>query len=196
MPKIVDHDEQRRVIAGHVFQWIADYGIHTLSQRNVAKVSGRSKGNVQHYFPDKNSLILGALKHVTVRRLEREKRYLNQEDPLMVLRRRMFDVLPLDKTRANEWRVRLALYLYATRDAPMARYLDKYAKEVFRRGVEDIRRCQAEGRIRKDLDPGTTFQRLQNIVSGIAVANLVNGEVLRPRDQRKTLEAEFASIEV
>ena len=52
MPKIVDHEAQRRLIAQAAVEWIATHGVETLSQRNVAALSGRSKGNVQHYFPD------------------------------------------------------------------------------------------------------------------------------------------------
>ena len=58
MPKIVDRDQQRREIAAQAAKWIAKRGLETLSLRSVAASHGCSKGMVQHYFLDKEELLL------------------------------------------------------------------------------------------------------------------------------------------
>lgn len=195
MPKIVDHDEQRRLIARAAAQWIATHGVETLSQRNVAAVAGRSKGNVQHYFPDKASLMFGALRQVSGEREERERSTPSgSDDPLGAIVRRLYAVLPVDQQRADEWRVRLSLYIYAVRDPEMQSYLADHADKVLQRGVEDLRAAQVRGDVRTDIDPRVTFRRLSAAISGIAVAALANGGALSPDEQREMLDEVLRSI--
>jgi len=196
MPKIVDHEEQRRIIAKAAVRWIARHGLETLSQRNVAALSGRSKGNVQHYFPDKNALMFGALRHVSEERAERERTAAGPEEagPLASLSRRLHAVLPIDADIADAWRVRLSLYVYADRDPEMQAYLAQHAEAILARGTEEVRAAQVAGEIRGELDPRLTFQRLSAAVSGIAVAALANGGALSADEQRAMLAEVLKSI--
>ncbi|MET0270821.1 MAG: TetR/AcrR family transcriptional regulator [Sphingomonas sp.] len=188
MPKIVDHDQQRREIAKAAIRWIADHGVDTLSQRNVAALSGRSKGAVQYYFPDKASLMFGALRQVSEERQERERAGpAAAADPLETLARRLVASLPIDRERADEWRVRLSLYLYAARDETMQAYLADHAEAILAHGAAEVAAAQASGAIHRGLDPRVTFRRLSAAVSGIAVARLATGELLDEDEQRAVL---------
>lgn len=192
MPKIVDHDEQRRQIASAAIEWIALHGVETLSQRNVAATTGRSKGNVQHYFADKAALMLGALMRITEIRQAREKTL--GIDPFDALSERMFAVLPVNEDRAKEWRVRLSLYVYAVHEPAMQAHLVAHAAEILERGTADVRNCQAAGRINPVLDPVVTFRRLSAAVSGIAVAALATGGRLNVDEQHAILAEVLRSI--
>jgi AcrR family transcriptional regulator len=197
MPKIVDHEEQRRIIAKAAVEWIATHGLETLSQRNVAALAGRSKGNVQHYFPDKASLMFGALKHVSGERQGRERPTggdAADADPLAAIGKRLAAVLPTDPKRADEWRVRLSLYVYANRDPEMQDYLADHAEEILERGTADVRAAQEVGAVAADLDPRVTFRRLSAAVSGIAVAALANGGRLTAEEQEAMLNEVLRSI--
>lgn len=194
MPKIVDHEEQRRLIARAAVQWIAKHGLETLSQRNVAALAGRSKGNVQHYFADKASLMFGALRQISGERELRQSTPDNNGDPFGSIIRRLYAVLPIDAQRADEWRVRLSLYVYAERDPEMQTYLAAHAAEVLQRGIEDLRAAQERGEVRADIDPRAAFRRLSAAVSGIAVAALANGGALCPDEQHEMLADVLRSI--
>jgi len=197
MPKIVDHEEQRRIIARAAVRWIATHGVETLSQRNVAALSGRSKGNVQHYFPDKYALMFGALRHISGEREERERVGAGGDggaEPFASLSRRLHAVLPIDADIADAWRVRLSLYVYADRDPEMQAYLAQHAEAILVRGTDEVRAAQDAGQIRRDLDPRLTFQRLSAAVSGIAVAALANGGALSADEQRAMLAEVLKSI--
>ena len=57
MPKIVDHDERRRMIAAAVTDIAATDGLGDVSFRTVAERAGVSVSLVQHYFGDKANLL-------------------------------------------------------------------------------------------------------------------------------------------
>ena len=61
MPKIVDHDERRRMIAAAVTDIAASDGLGDVSFRTVADRAGVSVSLVQHYFGDKANLLATTL---------------------------------------------------------------------------------------------------------------------------------------
>ncbi len=64
MPKIVDHEKQRQSISATVARVVAERGLENTTLRNVASHHGCTKGMVQHYFADKEELLLAALAYV------------------------------------------------------------------------------------------------------------------------------------
>src|SRR3954463_15893549 len=71
MPKQVDHEQRRRVLAEAVFAVIGTRGFEAVSLRDVAEQAGFSMGTVQHYFPAKQQMLLFALGHMRERVLAR-----------------------------------------------------------------------------------------------------------------------------
>ena len=49
MPKIVDHDERRRVIVEALWRVVARDGAHEVSVRHVAAEAGMPKSSIGHY---------------------------------------------------------------------------------------------------------------------------------------------------
>ncbi|MFZ8925766.1 MAG: TetR/AcrR family transcriptional regulator, partial [Candidatus Nanopelagicales bacterium] len=49
MPKIVDHDERRRIIVEALWRVIARDGAHEVSVRHVAAEAGMPKSSIAHY---------------------------------------------------------------------------------------------------------------------------------------------------
>ena len=64
MPKRVDHARQRRELAATAAAVVADAGLEQTTLRAVAARHGCTKGMVQHYFADKDALLLLSLIHI------------------------------------------------------------------------------------------------------------------------------------
>lgn len=61
MPKIVDHNERKKLIAKATWKIISEEGLQGVSVRSIAKEANTSLGAVRHYFNTQEQLIEYAL---------------------------------------------------------------------------------------------------------------------------------------
>lgn len=84
MPKIVDADDRRVLVADAVFQVIGERGLAQASLRNVAQAAGLALGSVRHYFDNQAELMVFALRvnseRIHVRALDKLEAL--EEEPL------------------------------------------------------------------------------------------------------------------
>ena len=64
MPKIVDADSRRALIAEAVIRLIVRGGIEEASLRNVAAESGLNIGSVRHYVDGYEGMLIDAVRHM------------------------------------------------------------------------------------------------------------------------------------
>lgn len=57
MPKIVDHDEHRKVLLKACFELFARKGFRNVTMREIAQETGVSTGALYHYFPTKEHIL-------------------------------------------------------------------------------------------------------------------------------------------
>lgn len=99
---------------------VADQGIDCATVREVARVAGVSIGTVQHHFPTKDAMLLGAFTDV-VRRIRTRLEGIELGDDvrrnvLVVLE----EILPLDERRSNEARIQLGFAVRAIHEPSLA----------------------------------------------------------------------------
>jgi AcrR family transcriptional regulator len=104
MPKLVDHDERRRLIAQAAWRVISRDGVRAASVRTVAAEAGLSTGALRHYFDDHASLLLFAARHSLELMAARVFRHLSSADaePRASVQACLEELLPLDEQRAAE----------------------------------------------------------------------------------------------
>ncbi|MEU8183242.1 TetR family transcriptional regulator C-terminal domain-containing protein [Micromonospora sp. NPDC049044] len=116
MPKKVDHQERRTLIADALMRVAADQGLEAVSLRHVAAAAGVSAGMVQHYFRTKDEMMTFALSVVRERSQLRVTEALARlgEDPppRLLLRTMIAALLPLDEGTRDDGRVALAFLAY------------------------------------------------------------------------------------
>ncbi|WP_250004204.1 TetR/AcrR family transcriptional regulator [Actinoplanes sp. M2I2] len=125
MPKKVDHEGRRRLIADALMRVAAEQGLEAVSLRHVAAAAGVSTGMVQHYFRTKDEMMAFALSAVSERsqaRISAAVEPLGAEPPPRDLLRAMIAaLLPLDEPAREDGRVALAFLAYtAVRPAASA----------------------------------------------------------------------------
>jgi AcrR family transcriptional regulator len=125
VPKRVDHQERRRLIADALMRVAADQGLEAVSLRHVAAAADVSAGMVQHYFRTKDEMMAFALAVVRERAEARVtaavQRLGDDPSPRQLLRTMIAALLPLDGEARDDGRVALAFLAYtAVRPAAAA----------------------------------------------------------------------------
>ncbi|MFD5317668.1 TetR/AcrR family transcriptional regulator [Streptomyces sp. NPDC127098] len=171
MPKRVDHEERRRLIAGAVRRIAADRGLEAVSIGEVAAEAGVSKGLVQHYFPSRDAM----LRYTTRTLRDQVEARVGTETGggRNGLRAALVALLPLDAESRTEALVANAFVVRALKDPEIA--------ERFRAGHAQLRgavaamvaAAQRSGDLCAKLDPDREADLLLALVAGLADAVLL-----------------------
>lgn len=125
MPKIVDHDERRELIAEAAWRVIERVGPDGASMRVIAREAGFTTGVLTHYFRDKREL-MGFVFGLVVDRSTSRMAEAAQKSPLDALA----ELLPLDATRRLETTVWLSLMSASLHDPDLSRELKQRYQAV------------------------------------------------------------------
>ncbi|WP_306364061.1 TetR/AcrR family transcriptional regulator [Nocardia sp. CC227C] len=171
MPKRVDHEQRRRLIADAVRHIAADRGLEAVSLGEVAAAAGISKGLVQHYFPSRDAMLryaTGTLRDQVDNRVRTEF-----AGGLTGLRAALVALLPLTDESRTDALVANAFTVRALKDPEIA--------DRFRVGHSQLRDAvaamvtfaQADGDLRAKLDPIQEADLLLALVVGLGDAVLL-----------------------
>ncbi|RSM86331.1 TetR family transcriptional regulator [Kibdelosporangium aridum] len=171
MPKRVDHEQRRRLIAGAVRRIAADRGLEAVSLGEVATEAGISKGLVQHYFPTRDAMLrytTGTLRDQVETRVQPQF-----ASGLTGLRAVLVSLLPLDEESRTEALVANAFIVRALKDPEIA--------DRFRVGHEQLREAvaamitaaQEDGDLDAKLDPIQEADLLLAVIAGLGDAVLL-----------------------
>lgn len=117
MPKIVDHDERRRLIADAYAAVVRRDGLAAASVRTVATQAGLSPGAMRHYFDSQSALTCFVADELGRRLTDRVAQLAaTGGDPVRVLE----ELMPLDDRRRGDFAVWLALVVGGLQDPALA----------------------------------------------------------------------------
>lgn len=174
MPKVVDHEERRRELAGAVWRVILRDGVEGVSVREVAAEAGWSTGALRHYLGTKEALLVAAARLLEDRVVRRLESRAGGRTPREAVRAALCEVLPLDEERRIECRVWLA---FANRSLVDARIADEHRGLLFD-GIRELcgritHEMSGIGMLAPGLDPDVEAARLHAVVDGLAVHGLL-----------------------
>jgi len=111
MPRTVDHAKRRVELIAAGWKLIARDGLEMATMRRVAAEAGCTTGMLTHYFADRQSLLVGALRGAHERAAARMiSAAVDAESDFDRLERVVMESLPLDDVRTQEWRIWLAFW--------------------------------------------------------------------------------------
>ncbi|MEU4694241.1 TetR/AcrR family transcriptional regulator [Actinoplanes sp. NPDC023714] len=189
MPKIVDHEERRRELAGAVWRVITRDGVAAVSIRAVAAESGWSSGALRHYFATRDELLAFACEQVLTRVTERITGLGPASEPIDAVRRLLLETMPLDEERHIEASITFAFLALGLGDPALAAVQRKIL-------IEMAGLCRdVVGYLRPDLTPEEQLsqaRRLNAVIDGLSVHVLAGH--LTPTDAAAELEAHLATL--
>src|ERR1700754_297226 len=112
MPKKVDHQARRTLIADALMRVAAEQGLEAVSLRHVAAAAGVSAGVVPHYFRTKGEVMgfaTNVVRERSQKRIESALAALGPDPaPRLFVRTMLAALLPLDAATREDGRVALA----------------------------------------------------------------------------------------
>lgn len=189
MPKIVDHEEQRQLLSATVALVVAESGLEHTTLRTVAARHGCTKGMVQHYFADKEELLLAALDYIEDRCEARLPEEGGDMEGLELLQARLMAQLPVNDDLLDEWRVRLAFFTLAGQSGEVREVLAERQAERRNAGLRLLRQAQKARKMKKDLSPANCYRQLAGLVHGLGALAVAGDGQWGPTVQRNLLKA-------
>ncbi|WP_430782526.1 TetR/AcrR family transcriptional regulator [Actinoplanes sp. G11-F43] len=190
MPKQVDHEQRRRLLADAVFAAIGTNGYESVSLRDIAERSGYSMGTVQYYFPTKQQMLLFALAHMRDRVLVRLTAALDRLDQPTSrdrIRAGAAVMLPIDEAGREEACVNVAFYAAATVTPAYADQLRAGYERVLTVSRNNFQDAAVRGELRTGTDPDREAQSFYFLTQGLIGPVLLG--LYRPAEALALLDA-------
>ncbi|WP_433717827.1 TetR/AcrR family transcriptional regulator [Actinoplanes sp. CA-051413] len=176
MPKQVDHEQRRRLLATAVFAVISTEGFEAVSLRDVADQAGVSMGTVQHYFPTKHQMLSFALSHMRERvmaRLQAAIAALREPTRRDLIRAATAVMLPVDPAGHEEACVNIAFFSAATVTPTYAEQLRDGYGRILTVSVANFREASRLSELRDGVDPDVEAPALYFLTQGLVGPILV-----------------------
>lgn len=171
MPKIVDHEQRKTVIAEAAWRVILNEGIQGATVRSIAKEAGLSLGALRHYFSSQDELLAYAMNLVKERASARVNEILQQElapkEKVLLI---LLELVPINETTMAEMEVWFAFTFHNRHKA------DEF--DAQHDGIYDgvgrlIAYMEQHGLLRKETDAELETERLYALIDGVAMHALL-----------------------
>jgi AcrR family transcriptional regulator len=193
MPKVVDHAERRRELAGALWRIVRRDGIGRVSVRAVAAEAGTSPGAL-HYFATQDELAAFSLQAVIDAIQGRLSGLLPRLDPAAGALEVLEQYLPLDEQRRGEMDVYLAFLGRPHATGPL-REIRESAEARSREGVLlALSMLASAGRVHPARDLEEEAGELYPFVDGLAVHGTLWPGRYPPAHLRRALRRRLAQL--
>jgi AcrR family transcriptional regulator len=194
VPKVVDHDKRRAEIVEAAGRLIARHGLGAATVRKIAAEAGYSSGVIDHYFADKDDLLLQALARSHDRIRDRCIRLTRDHRGLAAVRALLADNLPTDGPRHDETRLEVQFWARSLGDEALTdvqrREMGRFRRELTRHLDEAV----ADGETAGDLAVDEAVERLLVVMDGISVRAVIDPSRLPADRQLALLEEEIERL--
>ena len=194
MPKIVDHNERRRIIVEALWRVVARDGAHQVSVRHVAAEAGMPKSSIGHYVGTMPQLLGLAVDQL----VQDNTDYLMSLDLLSLDADKVTEVLytlvPVSERRRHMSGVWLLLVSQAAADPECAEVLHRLNASVVEGLGDLLRGMRKQGLVDPSRDIDVEVRRLHAIIDGLALQCMTDPALRSEADVRGILREEVARL--
>ena len=198
MPKIVDYEAQKHVIAEATRELIRQGGLRKTTVRNVAKQAGMSVGAMRHCFPNQEDLIQYAMnlivRQVTMRinqqAVSSEQENLTQNKAVNIF----YQLTALDEEQKTEMKVWLSFCVEAFYK-PELKPLNDQMYDSIHSVVYHVLMDMAEaGLVRAGLDMDYETNALHLLIDGLALHRVIRPEKMSEAQMKEMLKKKLQEL--
>lgn len=194
MPKIVDHDERRRVIVEALWRVVARDGAHEVSVRHVAAEAGMPKSSIGHYvgtMPQLLGLAVDQLVEINTDHIMTLDLLELDVDKVTETLYTLVPVTPEQRHRSGVW---LLLISQAGADQEFAEVLHRLNASVDEGLRELLGGMAQQGLLHATRDIDTEVRRIHALIDGLAVQCMTDPALRSEADVRAILRSEVVAL--
>jgi DNA-binding transcriptional regulator YbjK len=196
VPKIVDHDERRRIIVEALWRVVARDGAHEVSVRHVAAEAGMPKSSIGHYVGTMPQLLGLAIDQL----VQENTDYMLTLDLLSLDADKATEVLytlvPVSERRRRMSGVWLLLAAQAGADPEFAEVLHRLNASVAEGLGDLLRGLQQQGYMDAGRNIDIEVRRIQALIDGLALQCMTDPVLRSETDVRAILRDEVVRLSV
>lgn len=194
MPKIVDHEKQRQLVAEAAMRLIGQSGLEHATVRNIAKESGLSVGSMRHYFSSQAELFAFCM-NLFVHRIEKRVEAFIPEGPVLYdMKRLLLIFLPVDEERRMEMEVWFSFHAKAL-IYPELKTLSEEMHDGLFKATQFVIRTLIEYKLAKpELDAQLESEKLYALVDGLAIHQLMQPGRLHVEEVERILDQHLGQL--
>ncbi|PAE23702.1 MULTISPECIES: TetR/AcrR family transcriptional regulator [Bacillaceae] len=194
MPKKVDHEKQKHILAKAAWRVIKKEGIEGASVRKIAEEAGLSPGSLRHYFSNQSELLAYSMNLVSERVKIRIQNAPFTEDHFENMILVLGELLPLDEERRLEMEVWIAFNIKALVDPNLAELSSRVydeMKEGIRKVIEGLKLM---GISRSDLKAAEEVERLYALIDGLALHAVMKPDLFTESKMKGIIRTHLVSL--
>ncbi|MBN2980953.1 MULTISPECIES: TetR/AcrR family transcriptional regulator [Cohnella] len=178
MPKIVNHDTQRRIVAEAALRVIRQSGLEQATVRKIAEEAGLSVGSMRHYFSTQVELFAFCM-GLFVERVEKRLEAFEPQGPLLAdLKRILLQFLPVDDERTLEMEVWFAFHSKALVYPELRRLSSNIQDGLYKVSRFALEELVQNKLARPGIDVEMETEKLYALIDGLAIHRLMQPERL------------------
>ena len=194
MPKIVDHDERRRVIVEALWRVVARDGAHEISVRHVAAEAGMPKSSIGHYVGTMPQLMGLAVDQL----VQENTDYLLSLDLFSLdadmATEVLYTLVPVSERRRHMSGVWLLLASQAGADEEFAEVLHRLNASIADGLGDLLRGMQQQGLVDSGRQIDREVRRIHALIDGLALQCMTDPSLRSEQDVRAILREEVARL--
>ncbi|PWW33061.1 MULTISPECIES: TetR/AcrR family transcriptional regulator [Paenibacillus] len=194
MPKIVDHDKQRLLVAEAAWRVIRRDGMEQASVRNIALEAGISAGSMRHYFSTQSELLLYAMNLVSERVSNRITQMSFNSSPLENMKLLLLELLPSTDEKMAEMEVWYAFTAKSKSDPVLKEHANKVYNELRHAMATVITYLMELNLSRTDLDKELEIERLYALVDGLGIHAILRPDQMNTKIMEDILTMHLATL--
>ncbi|MCG7386610.1 TetR family transcriptional regulator C-terminal domain-containing protein [Paenibacillus sp. ACRRY] len=194
MPKIVDHDKQRLLVAEAAWRIIRRDGMEQASVRNIAEEAGISAGSMRHYFSTQSELLLYAMNLVSERVSNRIQQMSFNGSPMENMKLLLLEFMPNTDEKMAEMEVWFAFTAKSKTDPALKALADKVYDEIRQAMATVIMYLVKHNLSRTDFNEELEIERLYALVDGLSIHAVLRPDQMTSEIMESALSLHLASL--
>ncbi len=194
MPRIVNHEKKRKLIAEAAWSIIKKEGIEKASIRRVAIEAGMSAGALRHYFSTKDEMLLFIMDYYLEEGKKRSQSKSWSDNPLQAVAEVLLELIPMDEEKKIETSVWWILALQSLTSDTLKEKKDEMTNGMYELASSMIEILVLQGILSDSTNVKLEKSRLAALIDGLSIHALLRPDVYSPDKVKEVIRYHLETL--